>query len=106
MVDLYPGRLDEAAGEARNLKELYPDFDVSKILRMIYLEEVHRGDTQAREPFVLISTLRSQGPTVDGRLIKTALAADNQEWPGAKRGYEDVVHLSMSTYIPPATLSL
>jgi tetratricopeptide (TPR) repeat protein len=106
IVDLYSGRLDEAAAEARNLKELYPDFDVSRILRVIYLEEWLRGDNQAREPFALISTLRSQAPTVDGRLIKTALAADNQEWPEAKRGYEDMVRLSMSTYIPPTSLSL
>ena len=106
IVDLYAGRLDEAEAEARNLKELYPDFDVSKILRVIYLAEVLRGDNQARAPFVLISTLRSQAPTLDGRLIKTALAADNQEWPEAKRGYEDMVRLSMSTYIPPTTLSL
>jgi tetratricopeptide (TPR) repeat protein len=106
IVDLYSGRLDEAAAEARNLKELYPDFDVSKILRVIYLEEVHHGDTQARQPFVLITTLRSQAPTLDGRLIRTALAADNQQWPEAKRGYEDMVRLSMSTYIPPTTLSL
>jgi tetratricopeptide (TPR) repeat protein len=106
IVDLYSGRLDEAEAEARNLKELYPDFDVSKILRLIYLEEVVRGDTQARAPFVLLSTLRSQAPTVDGRLLKTTLAANHEEWPEAKRGYEDMVHLSMSTYIPPTTLSL
>jgi len=106
IVDLYAGRLDEAAAEARNLKELYPDFDVSKILRVIYLEQVRRGDNQARAPFALISTLRSQAPTVDGRLIKTALAADNRERPEAERGYEDMVHLSMSTYIPPTALSL
>jgi tetratricopeptide (TPR) repeat protein len=106
MVDLYAGRLDEAEAEARNLKELYPDFDVSKILRLIYLGEMLRGDTQARAPFALISTLRAQAPTLDGRFIKTYLASDHQEWPEAKRGYEDVVHLSMSTYIPPTVLSL
>jgi tetratricopeptide (TPR) repeat protein len=106
IVDLYAGRLDEAEAEARNLKELYPDFDVSKILRVIYLEKVRHGDGQARAPFVLISMLRSRAPTVDGRLIKTALAADNREWPEAKRGYEDMVRLSMSTYIPPTSLSL
>jgi hypothetical protein len=43
---------------------------------------------------------------VDGRFIKTYRASDNQEWPEAKRGYEDMVRLSMSTYIPPTTLSL
>ena len=106
IVDLNTERLDEAEAEARNLKELYPDFDVGKILRLIYLGEMLRGDTQARAPFALISTLRSQAPTVDGRFIKTYRAADNQEWTEAKRGYEDMVRLSMSTYIPPATLSL
>jgi hypothetical protein len=106
MVDLYAGRLDEAEAEARNLKELYPDFDVSKILRLIYLGEMLRGDTQARARFALISTLRAQAPTVDGRFIKTYRAADNQEWTEAKRGYEDMVHLSMSTYIPSTVLSM
>src|ERR1035441_5037526 len=106
IVDLNTERLDEAEAEARNLKELYPDFDVGKILRLIYLGEMLRGDTQARAPFALISTLLSQAPTVDGRFIKTYRASDNQEWPEAKRGYEDMVRLSMSTYIPPTTLSL
>jgi len=106
MVDYYAGQLDEAEAEARNLKELYPDYDVSKILRLIYLGEIVRGDTQARAPFVLISTLRSQAPTVDGRFNKATLAVYHDEWSVAKRGYEDLVHLSISTYIPPATLSL
>jgi tetratricopeptide (TPR) repeat protein len=106
MVDLYAGRLDEAEAEARNLKELYPDFDVSKMLRLIYLGEMLRGNTQARAQFTLISTLRAQAPTVDGKFIKTYSAANYQEWPEAKRGYEDMVRLSLSTYIPPATLSL
>jgi tetratricopeptide (TPR) repeat protein len=106
IIDLYAGRLDEAEADARNLKELYPDFDVSRILRLIYLTEVVRGDTQARAPYALLSTLQAQAPTVDGRFIKTYLASDHQEWPEAKRGYEDMVRLSMSTYIPPATLSL
>jgi len=106
IVDLYSGRLDEAEAEARNLKELYPDFDVGKILGVIYLEEVLRGDNQARAPLTLISTLRSQAPTPDGRFIKTSLAANHDEWPEAKRGYEDLVHLSMSTYIAPTVLGL
>jgi tetratricopeptide (TPR) repeat protein len=106
IVDLYAGRLDEAEVEARNLKELYPDFDVSKILRLIYLQEILRGDTQARAPFVLLSTLQAQAPTLDGRFTKATLAAYHDERPEAKRGYEALVHLSMSTYIPPTVLSL
>jgi tetratricopeptide (TPR) repeat protein len=106
IVDLYSGRLDEVKAEARNLKELYPDFDVGRILGLVYLEEVLRGDNQARAPLTLISTRLSQAPTLEGRFTKTSLAANHDEWPEAKRGYADLVHLSMSTYIPPTLLGL
>ncbi len=106
IVDIYAGRLDEAEAEARNLKELHPEFDASRILGLIYERRWARGDAQALAPLTNIFTVASQAPTTDGRFTKTTLAAHHDEWPAAKRGYEDFVHLSMSRYIPPTTLGL
>lgn len=106
MVDLYAGRLDEAETEVRNLKELYPDFDAGRFLALIYQRRWAQGDAQAHALLGNIFTMASRATTLDGRFTKTTLAAYHDELPEAKRGYEDLVHLSMSTYIPPATLGL
>jgi tetratricopeptide (TPR) repeat protein len=106
IVDLYVGRLDEAEEEVRNLKELYPDFDADRILGLIYQRRWAEGDAQAYALLGNIFTVASHASTLDGRFRKATQAAYHDEWPKAKRGYEDLVHLSMSTYIPPANLGL
>jgi hypothetical protein len=106
IIDLYTGRLEEAEAEVRNLKELYPDFDVSRLLGLVYLRRWVQGDARVLASLRNIFTVASQAPTLDGKFTKTRLAAYHDEWSEAKRGYEDLVHLSMSTYIPPVTLSL
>jgi tetratricopeptide (TPR) repeat protein len=106
IVDLNTDRLYEAEAEARNLKQLYPDYDLSGILGQVYLRKWSKGDTQARASFVLISTLWSKAPTVKGRYNETTLAVLNDQWPAAKRAYDDTLQLSTSTYIPPTVLSM
>src|SRR5580704_4699554 len=66
----------------------------------------NKPPTLRRQLLSNIFTVASQAPTLDGKFTKTHLAAYHDRWPEAKRGYEDLVHLSMSTYIPPVTLSL
>ena len=106
IVDLYAGRLDEAEVEVRNLKELHPDFDAGRILGLIYLRRWVQGDAQSHALLRNIFRVASQAPTVDGKFSKTTLATYHDEWPAAKRGYENLLHLSMSTYIPPTNLGL